>query len=272
MRLPEAIALAALACVATSACSRLTFVKPKAGRGSYEQVAPEYTFRQDAASKQRSSAQDHIARAEQRLRAGQLDGAEADAKAAIKANPKSPDGYTLMGAISDQRGKSAQAGSYYAKAAEFAPAQGSALNNYGTWLCGNGRAAESLAWFDRALADRTYSSPASALANGGACALRAGDMARAERGLRDGLALDAENQVALAAMAELQYRNGRYMEARAFSERRLAVAPATAPVLQLASQIEKKLGDMAAAARYVQRLWTEFPQVPVAQPGEGGEQ
>ena len=268
MRLLEGIALAGLVALAATACSRLTFVKPKAGRGNYEQLAPEYTFREDADSKRRMAGMDRLALAERHLRAGEYDAAQADAKAAMKADPKLPGAYTLLGAIEDQRGHSAQAGGYYAKAAELAPAKGNELNNYGAWLCGNGRAVEALAWFDRALADSTYTSPASALANAGACALSVGDTARADRDLHAALAIAPESPVALAAMAELEYRGGRFMEARAFSERRLAAASATPRVLQLASQIEEKLGDTVAAARYVQRLRTEFPQARNAQPGE----
>ena len=135
-----------------------------------------------------------------------------------------------------------------------------ALNNYGAWLCSNGRPDESLALFDRALADQTYPTPAAALANSGSCALDAGQGARAARDLSQALALDPTNAVALAAMAQSEFTAGHYLEARAFSERRLAVAPASVKVLQLASQIEQKLGDTAAAARYVQRIGTEFPQ------------
>jgi len=267
MRPLEGIALAAVLSLAATACSRLTFVKPKAGRGSYEQVAPEYSFREDGAGKQRLAARDRITMAEQHLRAGQLDAAEADAKAALKAEPKSPDAYTLLGAIADQRGQGAQAGGYYAKAAELAPSSGGALSNYGAWLCGNGRAVESLYWFDQAMTDPAFASSASTRANAGACALSVGQSARADRDLRAALAAEPTNPVALAAMAQSQYGAGNFMEARAFSERRLAAAPPSAQVLQLASQIEEKLGDRTAAARYVQRLRTEFPQARIAQPG-----
>ena len=44
-------------------------------------------------------------------------------------------------------------------------------------------------------------------------------------------------------------------------------APADARALQLASQIEHKLGDTAAAARYVRRLGEEFPGAVPGTPG-----
>jgi type IV pilus assembly protein PilF len=42
-------------------------------------------------------------------------------------------------------------------------------------------------------------------------------------------------------------------------------------VLQLASQIEQKLGDTAAAARYVQRIKAEFPEKQTVPPGDTGQ-
>ena len=260
MRLRDLLLAALVVTTIVAGCSRLTFVKPKLKRHGYEQVAPEYNIREDVAGDRKIAAMDRIALAQQRLGAGQLDQAETEAKAVLKADSKSADAHTLLAMIEEQRGHPEQAGAYYLKAVELAPARGGMLNNYGAWLCGNGRAAESLAYFDRALTDPAYATPAAAMANAGSCALTAGQTARADRDLRNALALDPASPVALAGMAEREYRAGHYFEARAFSERRLAAAPATRQVLQLASQIEQKLGDMAAAARYVQRMRAEFPE------------
>jgi len=260
MRLRDLVVLAVVvAMTAGVGCSRLTFVKQKF-KNDYHRTAPDYSVSDDPEDARRIAAIDQVALAQQSIQAGRLDEAAAHANAAQKADPKSADPYTLLGMVEDQRGNAAQAGGFYAKAAALAPAQGGALNNYGVWLCSNGRPAESLALFDRALADPVYPTPAAALANAGSCALDAGQGARAARDLGQALALDPTNAVALAAMAQSEYAAGHYLEARAFSERRLAVAPASVKVLQLASQIEQKLGDTAASARYVQRIGTEFPQ------------
>lgn len=271
MRPRDALAIAVAASLLAGACSRLTFIRPNAARGGSERVSPEYDFRDDDRTTTRMAVQDHLLMGQQRFRAGQFDQAEAQARAALKADSKSVDAHILLGLIAERRSRVPEAGEHYAKAAALAPKAGAALNNYGAWLCRNGRAAESLAWFDRALADRAYRTPASALANAGACAGKAGQYDRVERDLRAALSLDPENAVALEAMAEHQFRSGRYLEARAFSERRLGAAQADAPALLLASQIEDKLGDKAAAARYVQRMRTEVPQAQSA-PGEGNSQ
>ena len=68
--------------------------------------------------------------------------------------------------------------------------------------------------------------------------------------------------VALGAMAKLQFNNGAYLEARAFSQRSLAAGANTREALLLASQIEDKLGDKAAAARYVQSMQALQQQAP----------
>jgi len=264
------LAMVALAFVAGIGCSRLTFVKPRFKR-DFHQTGPDYTVRDDPRDMQRVAAIDQVALAEQGLRTGQLDDAQTHANAAIKADPASADAYTVLAMIQEQRGSEAQAGPLYAKAMSLAPTRGVVLNNYGAWLCGNGQAAASLALFDRAIADPAYPTPASALANAGSCALTAGQGARASRDLGQALELDPANPVALEAMAQSEFTAGHYMEARAFVERRLAAAPASVKMLQLASQIEQKLGDTAAAARYVQRIGTEFPQQRTAPPGDSNK-
>jgi len=272
MRQREAFALAVLSTFVVAGCSRLSFIKPDLSRHDYTRIAPEYTVREDPRARQEMAAMDLVALAQQRLRAGQIEEAETQVRAALKADPRSAEAYTLLAMIAEQRGQSKQAGDHYAKAVGLAPTRGAMLNNYGAWLCRDGRAAESLAQFDRALADPGYDTPGAALANAGSCALTAGQPARADRDLRRALQLDPDSPVALAAMADSEFRAGRYLQARAFSERRLAAAQATPQVLQLASQIEQKLGDMAAAARYVQRIRAEFPQARGMSPGDAGQQ
>jgi type IV pilus assembly protein PilF len=259
--------LAVLAAVAVAGCNRLSFVRPDTSRGNYTQVAPEIEV-SDRGRRSPLAVRDQLLLAEQRLRAGQHDQARAHAEAALRLDPRSADARTMLALVAQRGGDQARAGSHYAKAAELAPQQGYALNNYGTWLCANGRAAEALTWFDRALASPGYPTPAAALANAGACAGRAGQDARAERDLRRALELDPANPVALAAMAGLALRQGRALEARAFVERRLAAAPADAEALRLASQIEHKLGDRAAAERYTRQLRAEFGDAIPPQSGE----
>lgn len=264
-----ALLLAVAVLASAAGCSRLSFIKPSAARGKSEQVAPVY----DVSGKGRRNDGDagvrtHLLRGEQALREGRAAEAEAEGRKAVAADGRSELAHTLLALALDRQGRRADAGRHYARAAELAPGSGAALNNYGSWLCLNGRAAEAMGWFDRALADRRYDSPASALANAGACAVEGGQPERAERDLRAAIGLDPVNAVALEALARHLYAQGEYFEARAFSQRRLDAAPASPAALVIASQIEDKLGDKAAAARYVQRLRSEFPHAQAGLPGD----
>ncbi len=264
--------LLVLALVAATGCAsmsrKFTFMRPDVSRKSVTQVAPDYDVKPDKRGSARLAVSERMQLANARLRAGQFDQAETEAKAVLKLDPKSADAYSVLGLVADQRGQQAQAGVHYAKAAELAPRNGSLLNNYGAWLCGNGRAGESLDWFDRALADPGYGTPASAQANAGACAVKAGQPARAERDLRLALQREPANATALGAMTQLEFDAGRYLQARAFSERRIAAAPADADVLRLASRIEQKLGDTPAAARYMQQSTSQGPSAADVQAGD----
>src|SRR5690606_10061575 len=193
------LGLAAL--VGTAGCSRVSVIKPSAARGDSEQVAPVY----DVSGRGRpdndaGKVRAHLLRGEQALRQGRADDAADEARKALRIDDRDVLAHTLMALALDRQGRAAEAGAHYARAAELAPASGAALNNYGSWLCLNGRAAESLDWFDRALADRGYGSPASALANAGACAVDGGQPDHAERELHAALRLAQVTAGALHAL------------------------------------------------------------------------
>ena len=251
----------------SAGCSKMPFKNAREIPASADRVG-DYIVGDSEATRKRLATQDRLNLASQRLRSGDLNAAEREVRTVLKTDANSVDGHTLMAVLQSQRGDVAQAGIHYKRAAELAPNQGGALNNYGAWLCENGAPAESLVWFDRALAAPGYRNPESALANAGGCALKVGQYDRADRDLRRALSLAPKNAYALASMAQSEYHQKRYFEARAFTERRLDAAPATAAVLQLAADIEERLGDKAAASRYVQRLRAEFPSAVAANPGD----
>lgn len=248
------VLLAGALAVAVGGCKS----HPKAKLGPSQ--APVYSVGDPESVRREVRWRDLLALATRDMQVGNLDAAERKVREALKLAPEAPDALVLQAGIDDRRGRTRQAGENFRKAAELAPQRGDVLNNYGAWLCQQGQPAESLVWFDRALQAPGYATPGEAQANAGSCALDAGQLERAERDLRAALVAAPANPVALESMAQLSFRQGRYMEARAFAERRIAAAPATRSVLQLASQIEARLGDRAASDRYLQRIRQEFPQ------------
>ncbi len=256
--MPRKALLLALAVVLVAAgcgrLERLSIVKPTASRGDWTQVAPSHDVNDKARKASPMAAQQLLAAATESYLAGRQDLAVQQARGALKADPKLADAHSLLAAIANARGDAAAAGKHYQQAVALEPATGAYANNYGTWLCSNGRAAESLGWFEKALADPNYPTRAGAMANAGTCANRADQPAQAEANWRQALALDPAELQSLAGMARLEFARGRYLEARAFAERWLALSPVDAEGLQLASSIEQKLGDNVAAQRYLSRL------------------
>ena len=246
--------LAGVLAVAVGGCKS----HPKAKLGPSQ--APVYSVGDPESVRREVRWRDLLTLATRDMQVGNLDAAERKVREALKLAPEAPDALVLQAGIDDRRGRTRQAGENFRKAAELAPQRGDVLNNYGAWLCQQGQPAESLVWFDRALQAPGYATPGEAQANAGSCALDAGQLERAERDLRAALVAAPANPVELGLMAQRRSRHGRYMEARALAERRIAAAPATRSVLQLASQIEVKLGDRAASDRYLQRIRQEFPQ------------
>lgn len=265
MSLPDRLLMLLVATLLVAGCGHGSDTKAGKVR-RIEQVAPHYDLRDDKQARKRMQYQELLRLSGDRLGRNQLDDAAKYARSAQKLDPSVPDAYTLQAVIEGYRASPVAAGELYRKAAELAPKQGDVLNNYGAWLCGNGHPAEALVWFDRALADPAYAARVDALANAGGCALDAGQLERAERDLRQALALAPDNPYALESMARSEYARGRYFQARAFYQRRLAAAPATVSVLQIAIQIEERLGDRSAAGRYQQRLREEFPSMAASNP------
>lgn len=197
---------------------------------------------------------------------GQLDVAERLAKRTAALDRDHPDALTLLAMIHAAQGRGEEAGQMYQQALQLSPRRGDLLNNYGTWLCGQGQAAEALVLFDRARLD-PQAPMADLHVNAGICAARSGQWARGEADLQQALQHYPDHPLALQTMAQLQLERGHPMRARAFYQRRLGAASVDASVLQLAIKVEEQLGDKAAAEHYKLRLEQAQGAVPGADQG-----
>ncbi|SIR05413.1 tetratricopeptide repeat protein [Solilutibacter tolerans] len=250
-----------------SGCSRLTFVKPDLSKMEVEQVRQPVRARDNAAVKARESAYQLVAAASTAYQQGDIVGAEKNARAALKADPKSIDAHTLMGVIAGQRRRTAESGDWLKKAAQLSQGRPAEASNYGTWLCANGDAAGSLQYFDYAAQNQAGEDRAASLANAGTCALGVGMEQRADTYLQQAIQYDPQSALALESLANLSLKRGRAMDARAYIERRLDLPPVSASALSTAADVESRLGDTRAAAMYQQRLRSEFPNTNTPPPG-----
>ena len=214
-------------------------------------------------------AQRSINVAQALLDRGDAEGALEQARIAVRTDGRNAQARVVRGLALDALGRGLEAGEDYRAALELAPGSGPVLNAYAAWLCRVGRIDEALEAFSRAITDEAYRQPVQALGNAGACALGAGREAQAEVNLRAALQLEPRHAQSLMGMAQLEHRRGDALRARAFLQRREAIAPLSAPELALAIDIETAAGDARAAQRYRNQLAALARELEAARPSSG---
>ena len=187
---------------------------------------------------------------EQRQMAVALD----EIKLAVQADPNFADAYSMRGLIYMDMGESRLAEENFLRAIRLAPNEPDFSNNYGWFLCQNGREQQSIAYFDAALKHRAYRSPAKALNNAGTCSLKFGDKIAAERYFSQAFEYEPGNLLTNTSLARLLFERGDYERARFYIGRVMKADVMTADVLWLAIKIERKLGDRAAETSLATQL------------------
>jgi type IV pilus assembly protein PilF len=252
MRHELGVALLASLCLALGACGTT---------GGGTKATPE----RKVGAPRTSPADVNVSLAQGYLRQGNYEVALQKAQKALELDPKLASAHTVVAVIYEHIGDRARAEQHYARAASLAPHAGGELNNYGTFLCSQGKFDEADAYFVRALQDPFYKTPAVALANRGTCALGAGKVDVAEESFRKALQLDARNPDALFQLAQILFKRGDYFRARAFVQRFEDAGTVSADTLALAIRIEQGLGNEDAVREYRSRLLSEFPDSEQAQ-------
>jgi type IV pilus assembly protein PilF len=180
-------------------------------------------------------------------------------KQALQADPNLADAYSVRALIYMDMGETRLAEENFQRALQLSPNNPELSNNYGWFLCQNGRAKESIPHFEDALKNRSYQSPAKALNNAGACSLKIKDTKAAERYFAQAFQLDPGNPSVNANLAKVYYDRGDYERARFYVNRTIKAEVMSADVLWLAIKIEHKLGDRAAETGLVTQLRRRHP-------------
>lgn len=190
---------------------------------------------------------------------GQLATALDEIKQALQIDPNFADAHGVRALIHMDMGEPQLAEESFKRAMKLAPANPDFANNYGWFLCENGRARESLPYFESALKSRAYSSPAKALNNAGVCSMRLGDLAGAERYFNQAFQADPANTDANLNLARLFYSRADYQRARFHVSRVLRAENAGAAALWMGIKVERKLGDQDTALSLSNQLRRRFP-------------
>lgn len=167
--------------------------------------------------------------------------------------------HTMLGVLYETIGERDLAEKEYELAVNYDPSDGDVNNNYGAFLCEIGKEDKAEKYFLTAVKDPFYTTQQVAWANAGHCLLQSGDLDKAEQYLRQSLEYDPTFAAALLPMADISYRKGSYLRARAFLQRYESVAAPNEDSLQLGYRIETELGDTDSAERYRTELMERFP-------------
>ena len=180
-------------------------------------------------------------------------------KQALLADPDFADAYSLRALIYMDMGENRLAEENFQHALRLSPDSPDFKNNYGWFLCQNGRERQSISYFEAALKNPAYRSPAKALNNAGVCSLKFNDKVAAQRYFSQAFQYDPGNPSANFNLGRLYFEQGDYERARFYVGRAMKADLMTADVLWLAIKIERKLGDRAAETSLVTQLAKRHP-------------
>ncbi len=178
---------------------------------------------------------------------------------AAEADPKSADVHNTLGLLHTRLGQNKEAEASFETALSLDSKNWSARNNYGQFLCQQKRFPEGQAQFVEALKNPLNRAPENAQANAGMCAMQAKDNAAAEQHFRQALQTNPEFAPALFPLAQLNFDQANFLQARAYYQRYLEVAPQSARTLWLGIKIERALGEKDLMASYTMILKNKFP-------------
>jgi type IV pilus assembly protein PilF len=198
--------------------------------------------------------------------AGKYEVALDEIKQAIAADPESAQAYGVRALIYTAMRETALADDNYRHALRLAPRNPDLSNNYGLFLCDAGaKPLEAMGYFETALKDPHYASPAKAMVNAGNCSLKMKNIDAAERYLLDALRYEPSLPTVNLGLARVYFERRDYQRAGFFINRlteaaKLDSLPADA--LWLALRVEHKLGDRTLAASLAAQLARRFPGSP----------
>lgn len=190
---------------------------------------------------------------------GQLTVALDEVKQALASDPEFADAYSVRGLIYMDMGEAALADDNFQRALKLAPNNPDIANNYGWFLCKNGREQDSIGYFQMALKSRSYLSPAKALTNAGVCSLKMKDGVNAERYFLQAFQFDAGNPLTNVNLAMMAADRHDAERARFYMGLVTKLDALNADVLWIGIKVERKLGDRVAETNLVTQLRRVYP-------------
>ncbi|HEY2807229.1 MAG TPA: type IV pilus biogenesis/stability protein PilW [Steroidobacteraceae bacterium] len=193
------------------------------------------------------------------LHQGELAVAKDKLDRAVKQDPSYAPAHSARAMLYDRLGNSEVADNEFRIALKLAPHDPDMINNYAVYLCQNGRTDEGVKKFQEAAANALYRTPEAAYTNAGVC-LRAAKRDDEARALFI-KALQTRPNYGEAAfqLADLQFQQKQFTQARALIDSFLGHFPDTADLLLLGVRVARAQNDQVGSAKYARKLQLDFP-------------
>lgn len=221
--------------------------------------APSKIKQSSKSDQAQDAARIHTDLGQQYMTNGDLQGALEKLTKALQFDSNYIPAHTVIAVLYERINDLPNAELHYRKAVALDPSKGAANNNLGAFLCKTGRATEAVTYFQKAVTDPFYQTPATAWSNAGTCLMHNNDYAGAEVDFRKAIEVDPQNSDALYQVANLLYLRGDAFRARAFIQRYEALGQTSPAALKLGHDIESRLGNRETALNYSRRLQSQFP-------------
>ncbi len=193
------------------------------------------------------------------LKEGDYNKALGKLKKSLSADSNYAPTYNVLGLLYQLLRDNNKAEENFKRALAINNVDSSTLNNYGNFLCQQGRLEEAERSFLRAAENPLYEAPEIAITNAGQCLYVNNQIENSKKYFRQALQLNPRIPQALLRMSEISLEEKNYLSARAYLQRYQENIPHNAKTLLLGIQIEKKLGDKDAVSSYELLLKNSFP-------------
>lgn len=190
---------------------------------------------------------------------GQQKVALEEIKQALLSAPDLVDAYNVRGLIFMDMGEKQLAEDNFLHALKLAPNNSDVAQNYGWFLCQNGREKQSMPYFEQVLKDPKYNTPSKTLNTAGMCSMKLKDNEAAERYFMLAFRIDPGNPSVNINIAKVLYGRGDYEKAHFYIDRMVKAEVFAPEVLWLAIKIETKRGDQFAVTSLATQLRRRHP-------------
>lgn len=193
------------------------------------------------------------------MRRGDLAIAQTKLDRALQENPDDPDVHSARALLYARLGDSRVADHEFREALRIAPKNPDFQNNYAVYLCSVGRVDDGVQSFLRAARNPLYVTPELAYDNAGVCLRSAHRDVAAIQMFTDALTLRPNFAPALWQIADINFSEGKLVQARKEIDAYLAANQETPDLLLLAVKVTRAQGDRLDAELYARRLQLDFP-------------